>query len=413
MAVILAGSAVAGVGSVASGNASAATKAAVEATPPRFTRGINVGDYLAYPRKASWPIFEGPRTTMSPRAFADLRSMGFDFVRLAVEPTPFLDRKPRQVRDLERRFVRFMRRARAAGLGVMVSAWTRRETPRWTPDFIFSDRRNRVRFVRFLQRLAGLIARSGARDVALELMNEPVSACAGAEARSWVQTQVELYQAIRKVAPSLHIVVTPPCWSKLEGLRFLSMAPFDRRTLVDVHYYTPWVFTHQMATWSQPYARYLTGLAFPSKRTAVKRAIDASARVFTTSDKVGGKRAFVETVRTIERYARARHDERSITRDLQRIAVWGRRQGVAPGRIIVGEFGVFRPPPDRGIADEASRERWLRAVREAAASRGFGWAVYAYHSRFGLVLDARTGAYDRVMLRALGLKARGASAGTR
>ena len=83
---------------------------------------------------------------------------------------------------------------------------------------------------------------------------------------------------------------------------------------------------------------------------------------------------------------------------------WADKHKVAPGRIVIGEFGAYRPPPEANAADDGSRNRWLEVVRRSAEGQGFGWALYAYHSDFGLVRDEATAAWDETMLPALGLK---------
>jgi endoglucanase len=64
-----------------------------------------------------------------------------------------------------------------------------------------------------------------------------------------------------------------------------------------------------------------------------------------------------------------------------RVAVWAAEH--AQGReIYLGEFGVYK------AADPDSQRRWITAVREAAESRGWSWAVWDYNDSFG-VRDAK------------------------
>lgn len=60
-----------------------------------------------------------------------------------------------------------------------------------------------------------------------------------------------------------------------------------------------------------------------------------------------------------------------------KVAAWAKQQ--APGREIhIGEFGVYR------TADDASKARWITAVRGACERHGFGWAVWDYQGGFAV-----------------------------
>jgi hypothetical protein len=54
------------------------------------------------------------------------------------------------------------------------------------------------------------------------------------------------------------------------------------------------------------------------------------------------------------------------------VAAWAQDSGIDPGRVYLGEFGLPY------TIDEASRERWLRDVREAAEVFGMRWAAFAH-----------------------------------
>ena len=73
------------------------------------------------------------------------------------------------------------------------------------------------------------------------------------------------------------------------------------------------------------------------------------------------------------------------------LAEWSRLHG-AP--VILHEFGVlhFKAP-------RASRLAWLKAVRETAQAKGFGWAHWDYDQGFGLLDE--TGRPDAALIDAL------------
>jgi hypothetical protein len=375
--------------------------------PPSLRRGINVGDYLAYPQSHDWPIFRGPRAETSDAELRRLAAAGFDFIRLPVEPSPFLDRSPGEVQAMEHRLVDFVKRITAAGMRVMVSGWARHETTlRWrAPQIVAARDSAELRaYLGFLKRIVVLLADVPQDRWVLQPMNEPQAACWRSDGPDWTLVQRDIHRELRAFAPRLTLVLTPGCWSKIDGLPHLDLGGYDANTLVDVHYYEPYVFTHQGTTWGDQWIKSLAGLSFPPSRTDRQAATDASARLFITRDAAGGADAFAETLRKIDVYMREDFGPERIAKDFATLRAWADRNNVAPNRIVVGEFGAYRLPPETKAADDGSRNRWLEAVRKAAEGQGFGWALYAYHSDFGLVSDDATAAWDETMLPALGLE---------
>ena len=74
-------------------------QAATSSTPPTFVRGINAWPWLVMPMADPppgkpypvWPPFDASRPIPSKADLAALAAAGFDFIRLAVDPAPFLN----------------------------------------------------------------------------------------------------------------------------------------------------------------------------------------------------------------------------------------------------------------------------------------------------------------------------------
>jgi endoglucanase len=239
-----------------------------------FARGINIAEYLAYPDGEEWPLFRGRRAEVTDAEFKRLARTDLTFIRLPVEPGPFLDLPPVQVAQLERRYTDFLTRAGAAGLAVMVAGFPRHEKPPWRPEDILAENGTPVfaRYTGFLTRLATLLQAVPGTTTARELMNEPQPECTLETGTDWTVRQRELHARLRAAAPDLTLVITGGCWSGIDGLETLDMAGYDANTLVDIHYYEPFAFTHQGATWTLPELKYLGGLSFPANRTDRTRA---------------------------------------------------------------------------------------------------------------------------------------------
>ena len=172
--------------------------------PAPLRRGINVGDYLAYPQHDAWPIFRGPRGSTSDQELQRLAAAGFDFVRLAVEPSPFLDRSHTEVALMEQRLSSVIRRITATGMRVMVSGWARHEsTPRWRAASLVATRDNAElrQYLTFLKRVIVVLADVPRDRWVLQPMNEPQAVCRKTDGPDWTVVQRDIYSELRAFAP--------------------------------------------------------------------------------------------------------------------------------------------------------------------------------------------------------------------
>jgi endoglucanase len=289
----------------------------------------------------------------------------------------------------------------------MVSGWARHETtPGWRATDIIASTESDIyrRYIGFLKRVIVLLKDVPPDLWVLEPMNEPQAVCRRADGPDWTTVQRDIHRQLRAVAPTLTLVITPGCWSKIEALEHLDMTGYDANTLVDVHYYDPWVFTHQSADWNADWIKHLAGLSFPPSRTDVQAATAASARLFVQRNGAGGPAAFKEALRRIDGYVTENFGPERIADDFGKLRTWADKQGVKSDRIIVGEFGALRPPTGAKVIDDGSQARWLETVRTIAEKQGFGWAMYAYQSNFGLIADEATAVWHPSIAPALGLK---------
>lgn len=377
----------------------------------RFARGFNIADYLAYPSHREAPYFRGPGARVTDAELQRVASLGFTFIRLPVEPGPFLDLPKGEVSRLERRLTSFVRRADAAGLAVLVTGFPRYETARWSTDKILrgSDRNAFRRYGEFLTRLARLLARDKTGSSALELMNEPQEECSRSGDMAWSVLQRRLYKEVRTAAPKLTVVLTGGCWSGVDGLAGLDMAGYDANTLIDVHFYEPFSFTHQGADWSLPALKYLGGLSFPARDTKMSTAREAIARLAVDKHPASRREqrtGYALAMHALRAYLREDADQDTISARFDQIAGWAKRHGLGKNRIVIGEIGALRPSADGEAADDGARARWFGAVRKAAEARGFGWALWGWEpeSVFAVFTKGILGPVDPAMAEALGLR---------
>ena len=306
-----------------------------------------------------------------------IRSMGFDHVRLGIDPGPLFD--PQDPGHLQPEWLGYVnstvKMVLSHGLAVIIDVH---------PAGGFIRRMNEddahVRdFALFWRSLARNFSTFDPDVVFLEVMNEPEVT----DPYRWMGVQQALVEAIREGAPQHTIIVTGGRWSGLADL--LAIFPLrDQNLIYNFHYYEPMMFTHQGATWAGETQRDVHHAPYPSSPEAVRPMLDEIASP-------------LERLQFI-RYGQDRWNAERIAADFAQAAEWQKKYGV---RVTVNEFGVFQK-----YSDPAARARYLLDVRTAAEDHGFGWTMWDYAGGFGVV-DRQPGkpaVPDPVTLEALGLK---------
>jgi endoglucanase len=356
--------------------------------PAEFKRGIAMAHLLAWapvepaPSRAFvYPPFAQPTKWLENELKA-LRRAGFDFVRLAVDPGPFLQFDGSRRDQLDRTLMAYVERILAADLSVIV-------------DFHPSDMQEDYRataltrgvdtpafqsYLRLLARTATLLDRLHSRRVALELMNEPPIA-----PERWQPMLEAAYRTVRDRAPGLLLVLDGGNEGGIEGALALGKFKDDPAALISFHYYDPYQFTHQGASWMA--ARYLTDVPYPATARPLQDSIDATAATIAASALSPTQKtlALQDARRQLESYRTSSFDRSSIARSFDLVARWARDHGVPANRIILGEFGAKKNEKS-SASRSAERARWFRDVREAAEARGFIWAAWVYRGSGGFAL---------------------------
>lgn len=390
------------------------------ADTPIFRRGINLARIhnlpiadQSTPGAFAWPPFDGALAIVSDAELASLRALGFDFIRLPVAPAPFLVQPERRRRILMNELFATVRRLQDAGFGVLVDAHPDHSDINWSAQRILAktDRQAFETYSIWLGEIALFLRNRPVAKTALGLMNEPQEECSVEAPGDWTQIQRQLYASVREKAPDLAIVLTTGCWSSPDALPYLSMRPYDTNTLIDLHYYRPHAFTHQGLPFANVPTRYLSGLAYPGVGADKNLTMFRSMQLIKARE-VEGADVPSDALRLVQKSVDDYYDnppivdEAYVPSHFAAIRRWAEEQNVAPERIIIGEFGTARAPST--MPDIPGRLLWLRDVRVAAETNGFGWALWDYNAGdgypgFGLVFDNESRKIDMGMVDALGL----------
>jgi hypothetical protein len=364
-------------------------------------RGISLDIWNTWPEESRWSderaLFPFPewRRTLKADDITALKNAGYDFVRLPVDPAPFLSKSAEAHRDrLYAETDAAIGMALDAGLSVLVDmhaipAGTRSvgtEEYLTKPDLYEA-------YLAHLRRMATLIKSRDPKRVALELFNEPTIDCEDAGTNDWPELMKQAFAAARASATKLSLVLSGACWGGAEGLAKISAADFPDGNLIwSFHTYDPFILTHQGATWAGDFMPHVTGLPFPlhgiapDEFRAVVEHIRAAIVRDAPSDRRDGHLAYLNE--EIAKIAGPAGLEEVMGKPFSMVADWAIANGVDPSDILLGEFGMInqeynRPTP----VDPKSRQAYYAAQIKRAETHGFRWAAFAYGGAFALMRD--------------------------
>jgi len=266
-----------------------------------FRRGIGISHVMAWAplepapsRSFVFPPFTYPDPAFA-RELAALRRSGFDFVRFAVDPGPFLQWQDARRDALDRMLDGEVRLILANGLSVIVDFHPSDMHPDYLAGKIAAGAESALfkPYLGLLARTAARLERLGSSRVALEIMNEPPP-----RAPAWRPMLDAAYAAIRKSAPHLMLVLDGGEEGNLEGTATLDGFRGDPNILFSFHYYRPWQFTHQGLAGMA--AQYLTDVPYPARARDMQESIAGSFATIASAKLSGAQK--------LQAQAMARHD---------------------------------------------------------------------------------------------------------
>ena len=299
---------------------------------PALHRGVNV---LGYD-----PIWTDPsRARFKQSYFKAIHDAGFDFIRVDLQA--FRHMKPSGALDETwlKRLDWVVTNAAAAHLSVILDEHDFNPCSD-DPDMC------RIALGNFWKQVA-LRYRHAPPSVMFELLNEPH---AKLDADRWNALLVDMLAIVRRSNPTRTLVIGATQWNSLDKLETLKLPEGDRNILVTFHYYEPFRFTHQGASWTDMVA--LRGVTWGS---------DA--------------------------------DRTRLAGDFAKVAAWSKRTGRP---VLLGEFGAY----DKSGTPVALRVAYTAAVAREAEKNGFPWAYWQFDGDF-IVYDVGKDQWVKPILNAL------------
>ncbi len=362
-------------------------------------RGISLDIWDTWPEEKTWddekvllPFPEWKRY-IGKNELRALKDSGLDFVRLPIDPAPFLSDVSASLQDqLYEQAAAAVDLALEADLGVLVDihAIPAGERSIGTAE-ILSDPAKFDAYLKFLRRIASSIKDKDPKRVALELFNEPTIDCDEDGTTNWPGMMKRAFAAARSSATKLTLVLSGACWGGAEGLAKINAADFPDDNLIwSFHSYDPFILTHQGATWAGDFMPYVYGLPFPlheAPKAQLDEALDAiRARIKQDAPKAlrAGHLAYLDE--ELAKVATKEGLAAEMGRSFDIAANWAKKNGLKPTDILLGEFGMIRQEYDNPFEmPQKDRLAYYKAQVDRAEKHGFRWAAFSYSGAFGLV----------------------------
>ncbi len=189
-----------------------------------------------------------------------------------------------------------------------------------------------------------------------EVLNEPH----GISDAEWSSIQQTVIDAIRTVDTDHYIVVGGAGWNSYNNLDELPVYT-DNKLIYTFHFYDPFIFTHQGASWTDPSMVPLSGVPFP---------YNASSMPATPNELKG---TWIESA--INSYP----SEGTITKVKSLIDIAANFKNERDVPVFCGEFGVYIPN-----SNNSDRVFWYEEVRKYLEEKEIPWTTWDYQGGFGL-----------------------------
>ncbi|MEM8944164.1 MAG: glycoside hydrolase family 5 protein [Planctomycetota bacterium] len=284
-------------------------------------RGVNLGNALDAPEEGRWGV------RLEEEYFDLIAKAGFQSVRIPVRWSAHAESAAPYT--IDRKFLARVDWAIEQALSRdLVAVMTLHH---FNEMYVAPDE-NRQRFLALWRQLSEHYS-DYAPTLYFEILNEPNRKLTN---DLWNEYLDEAIRLVRKTNPTRALVVGPAKWNSISQLKNLTLPTGDKNIIVTFHYYEPFQFTHQGASWVGKESSTWLGtqwMATEQEQDEVTRRMDAAVQ-------------------------------------------WAEENQVP---LYMGEFGAYRK------ADMVSRQRWTDFVRAEAEKRNISWAYWEFCARpFGI-----------------------------
>jgi hypothetical protein len=395
-----------------------------EASSLELRRGVGVHEWLNWSPLAEdgsyrWPPYRSQdewRAGVRPLSdwpggneFTRIHAMGFDFIRLSVDPGPLLASEGNRRTEALAVLATAIAQIVATDLKVVFDLHGVSQVPAYGMDLINGGPKSDgvLRYRRMVADVARMLTAAAPGRAALEPYNEPAYyPCGTGSSGAWQTIMADTVADIRAVSADLPIVVTGACGGSITGLTDLDPVFDDPNILYSFHMYEPHAFTHQRS--DQPGA-FLSGLPWPAGSGSYDQALsDLRRRMQVAGLDAAAQQASLAAVDAgFRQYFREGWGIAQMQARLDEATAWASSHAIPTERLFMGEFGAMLLSEDgRSGAENEDRLRYLATLRLLAEQRGIAWSIWEYSNPHGMSLIRTTGPAlpDEALLRVLGLR---------
>jgi len=190
-----------------------------------------------------------------------------------------------------------------------------------------------------------------------EILNEPNTLLAS----DWAKIQQNVVDAIRTIDTKHTIIVTGADWGGISGLTALKKLS-DPNLIYSFHFYDPFLFTHQGASWPSPSMADLIGVPFPYDAARMP-ACPASL-----------KGTWIES--SLKNSYKTDGTAAKLKSTLDAAIRYGTANSV---KVFCGELGVFSQN-----SPELDRIEWYKTVPTYLTEKSIPWTMWDYQGGFGI-----------------------------
>lgn len=327
----------------------------IQTTVFPFRRGSNLGGWLS---QADVLDEQHLASFYRREHIARLARAGADHLRLPVDYELIEEPEaPHRLREQGLRWVeQAIEWAWAEGLGVTLDLHKCAGMSFFTPESnrLWADAGLQRRFAGLWGQLAEHFRDAPHDRLVFELLNEPTAVVDA----QWYDVAAQALAAIREVDPQRWVVIGSNSWNVPST--FADLRDFrDPRVAYAVHWYEPFIFTHQKAPWCEWLKTLDLTVEYPSQLP------DLAPRQADLRDPAWREQLMLFSGEALG-YAR-------MERMFAPVAEFARRTGAT---IYCTEFGCWDPAP------RASQLNWFRDSRKLFAAHNVAWAQWEYGCLF-------------------------------
>jgi endoglucanase len=342
------------------GNSPVAPPVITNGLPAVLQRGINLSNWFNdYSDPAEYT------TRFTSASFQRIKTAGFTYVRIPIGNTILYNSNGPAILNTTnlQKTDNAIKAAIEADLGVTINLHP------WKDDMdslLAADPTMVTKVASYWKSMAAYFKKYPADKLFFEVYNEPHAAAGGLTAQPntwWAPVQEKIAQAIRQETPDHFIIVGGESWNSIDGL--LALPAYNISKLIyNFHFYDPFLFTHQGASWVG-WAPALLGrnIPYPSSPEGVAPLVAAATNT--------------ELINNLQWYGSQRYNIDTLDKWISRAVNWSERNKTI---LICNEFGSFKV-----YAPRQSRLNYIKDIRTVLEKYKIGWAMWEYDEGFGLI----------------------------